>query len=183
MILTFKRGANDFNFLFFATRQNKRWYQWQSTASLGIRLCTHGCLHDWFWDLNHLSKQEDQEMRVTSCFLGVRICTTLQLYSADYAVPRLLLQDGQCPGNREIENELKWPGKSQGIWERKIRIVEFDSPKVSHSFHLDGLSFLLDDLSFCKNFQLLTIDLQELCSRIYSPVLLDINSLGHQQHG
>ena len=56
------------------------------------------------------SKQEDQEMQVRSCFLGVRICTTLQVYSADYAVPRLLLcllQDGQCPGNREIENELK----------------------------------------------------------------------------
>ena len=39
--------------------------------------------------------------------LGVRICTTLQVYSADYAVPRLLLQDGQCPGSRENENGLK----------------------------------------------------------------------------
>ena len=46
-------------------------------------------------------------MQVRSCFLGVRICTTLQVYSDDYAGPRLLLQDGQCPGNREIENELK----------------------------------------------------------------------------
>ena len=34
-------------------------------------------------------------------------CTTLQVYSADYAVPRLLLKDGQCPGNRENENALK----------------------------------------------------------------------------
>ena len=32
---------------------------------------------------------------------------TLQVYSADYAVPRLLLQDGQCPGSRENENGLK----------------------------------------------------------------------------
>ena len=54
-----------------------------------------------------LSKQEDQEMPVRYGFLGVRICTTLQVYSTDYAVPRLLLQDGQCPGNRENENALK----------------------------------------------------------------------------
>ena len=40
-------------------------------------------------------------------FLGVRICTILQVYSTDYAVPRLLLQDGQCPGSRENENGLK----------------------------------------------------------------------------
>ena len=40
-----KRGKR-FYLLFFATRQNKRWCQWQSTASLGIRLCRHRCLHD-----------------------------------------------------------------------------------------------------------------------------------------
>ena len=105
MIVTFTRGANDSIFYFLLPGKTN------VGASVNLQEAwTYVCADTGVCMImapESFIKTRRPRNASKVLFLGVRICTTIQVYSADYAVPRLLLQYGQCPGSRENENGLK----------------------------------------------------------------------------